>query len=269
MRSPVPHPLGCHKREFATVELVGAAAVSFLKFAPPMVCQLLWLAPYPTIREVIKKGTTEGLPPLGYFSMLANGYLWCAYGYVAHCDFTIIVPNITGTLAGAYYRRPQPCAPPLRRCAAAPPRRRAPTPLLYILVRLRNVSYTFTRYDSKQYDLTVYKVGAAAAIAGTTGVVAMMAPAAAQAVLGWAGVAVVVAMFSGPLQVIAGVVKSKSTRNLPFPMAVATVANCTLWGAYGALVIHDPFIWAPNVLGLASGLAQLGLFAKYGIHRHK
>ncbi len=165
-------------------------------------------------------------------------------------------------------RAPTTGAPALR-TAAAPPRPRAPAPLLYILVRLRNFSYTFTRYDSKQYDLTVYKVGAAAAIAGTTGVVAMMAPAAAQAVLGWAGVAVVVAMFSGPLQVIAGVVKSKSTRNLPFPMAVATVANCTLWGAYGALVIHDPFIWAPNVLGLASGLAQLGLFAKYGIHRHK
>jgi hypothetical protein len=30
--------------------------------------------------------------------------LWMAYGYVAHCDFTIILPNVTGMLAGAYYR---------------------------------------------------------------------------------------------------------------------------------------------------------------------
>jgi uncharacterized protein with PQ loop repeat len=126
----------------------------------------------------------------------------------------------------------------------------------------------FSRYDSKQFDVAKYQLGSATLIACTTGVVATMAPAAAQAVLGWAGCAVVVAMFSGPLQVIMGVVKSKSTKDLPFPMAVATVANCTLWGSYGALVIHDPFIWAPNVLGLASGLAQLALFAKYGIYSH-
>ena len=56
-----------------------------------------------------------------------------------------------------------------------------------------------------------------------------------------------------------------STRNLPFPMAVATVVNCVLWLMYGSLVTHDPFVWAPNVLGLTSGLVQLALFARYGI----
>ena len=89
----------------------------------------------------------------------------------------------------------------------------------------------------------------------------------AQQILGYGGCAIVVAMFSGPLQVIKEVVDTKSTKNLPFPMAVATVANCTLWASYGGLVIHDPFIWGPNVLGLASGVTQLGLFAKYGIHK--
>ena len=32
------------------------------------------------------------------------------------------------------------------------------------------------------------------------------------------------------------------------------------------LVIDDPFVWFPNVLGLGSGIAQLALFAKYGFH---
>ena len=80
------------------------------------------------------------------------------------------------------------------------------------------------------------------------------------------GCAVVVAMFSGPLMVIKEVIDTKSTKNLPFPMAIATVVNCSLWLGFGLLVIDDPFVWFPNVLGLGSGIAQLALFAKYGFH---
>ena len=65
------------------------------------------------------------------------------------------------------------------------------------------------------------------------------------------------------------VIETKSTKSLPFPMAVATVVNCSLWASFGGLVIHDPFIWAPNILGLASGLTQLGLFAKYGFAKEE
>lgn len=38
---------------------------------------------------------------------------------------------------------------------------------------------------------------------------------------------------------------------------------------YGGLVIHDPIIWAPNVVGLLSGTAQLFLFAKYGVAKEE
>ena len=37
------------------------------------------------------------------------------------------------------------------------------------------------------------------------------------------------------------------------------------WLGYGWLVIHDPFIYVPNAMGLASAIGQLALFAKYGI----
>ena len=91
-------------------------------------------------------------------------------------------------------------------------------------------------------------------------------PELAQTSLGYLGCAVVVAMFSGPLMVIKEVIDTKSTKNLPFPMAIATVVNCSLWLGFGLLVIDDPFVWFPNVLGLGSGIAQLALFAKYGFH---
>ena len=94
----------------------------------------------------------------------------------------------------------------------------------------------------------------------------LFAPELAQTSLGYLGCAVVVAMFSGPLMVIKEVIDTKSTKNLPFPMAIATVVNCSLWLGFGLLVIDDPFVWFPNVLGLGSGIAQLALFAKYGFH---
>ena len=42
--------------------------------------------------------------------------------------------------------------------------------------------------------------------------------------------------------------------------------NCTLWFSFGWFVIDDFFIYAPNLLGLASGFTQMALFAKYGFH---
>jgi hypothetical protein len=42
-----------------------------------------------------------------------------------------------------------------------------------------------------------------------------------------------------------------------------------MWSSYGGLVAFDPYIYGPNVLGLAATVVQLSLFAKYGIHKAK
>lgn len=63
------------------------------------------------------------------------------------------------------------------------------------------------------------------------------------------------------------VLDTKSTKNLPAPMAVVTVLNCSLWGTFGLFIINDPFIYGPNILGLASGLTQCALLAKFGIYK--
>merc|ERR1711934_233453 len=213
----------------ATAEALSPGALYFLSTAPVLACQVLWMAPLPTIRTVQARGTTESLPPLPYFSMATNGYLWVAYGAAAGMDMTIMVPNLTGMLFGSYY------------CSQ------------------------FIKYNSKEHNLQPYYAGSAAIVALVTGAVTMLPMATAQQVLGYTGCAVVVAMFSGPLQVIRKVLDDKSTRSLPFPMAIATTVNCICWGSYGWIVIEDPFVYLPNSLGLAAGLAQLSLFARFGI----
>jgi hypothetical protein len=49
----------------------------------------------------------------------------------------------------------------------------------------------------------------------------------------------------------------------------ATFCNASAWASYGIFVAGDPIIWGPNVLGLGAACVQLGLFAKYGIHKSK
>ena len=63
------------------------------------------------------------------------------------------------------------------------------------------------------------------------------------------------------------VVRTKSTKDLPLPMAIATVFNSACWFGFGSLVVHDAYVWAPNIIGVASGITQLALIAKYGIYR--
>ena len=212
-----------------TAAPIPAPFARFLSIAPGVASQVFWIAPYSTLRKVVRNKSTEGLPPLPYFSMMVNGFLWLMYGVCADMDPSIMLPNLTGMVAGMYW------------------------------------SWLFRRHDSGQFDTDRYQ-RSAAMIMGTIAVAVASLPAAtARSVLGWAGCIVCVVMFSGPLQVISSVIAARSTRNLPFPMAVATVVNCVLWLMYGSLVTHDPFVWAPNVLGLTSGLVQLALFARYGI----
>ena len=59
-------------------------------------------------------------------------------------------------------------------------------------------------------------------------------------------------------------VRERSAAAIPVGFTLFSTANTTVWLAYGLVVLDDPFIWAPNVLGLASALAQLGLLARYG-----
>lgn len=210
--------------------LVGPNVLLFLQVVPPIVGILLFFAPWPDAQRTIQRRTTGGQPPLPFFAMLSSGVLWTCYGITAGWDLTVIVPNAVAILMGAYY------------------------------VTL------FCRYNSGVYDVRPYRQGVAATTVAVLATVVTQPEAKAQRMLGLAGCFVSFAMFGGPLQAITSVLRQRSTRDLSFPMACATTVNCGLWVCYCALVTHDPFGWIPNGLGLASGMAQLGLFLRFGFH---
>ena len=60
------------------------------------------------------------------------------------------------------------------------------------------------------------------------------------------------------------VLRDRSAAAIPVGFTLFSTVNTSVWLGYGALVLGDPFIWAPNVLGLASSLTQIGLIARFG-----
>jgi len=78
------------------------------------------------------------------------------------------------------------------------------------------------------------------------------------------GVGICLLMFGGPLASIKTVLKERSAAALPPAFVLSSAATCSLWSAYGILILKDPFIFGPNMLGLAASLTQLGLIAKFG-----
>lgn len=71
-------------------------------------------------------------------------------------------------------------------------------------------------------------------------------------------------MFGGPLTSIRSVLRDESAASLPLGFTVFSAVNTSAWLGYGLLILDDPFIWGPNVLGLASASTQLGLIVRYG-----
>lgn len=82
--------------------------------------------------------------------------------------------------------------------------------------------------------------------------------------IGKMGVFFCALMFGSPLAALRNVILTKSAKALPLPFTLATVINCGLWSVFGLLDAHDFNIYAPNLLGLACGIAQLTLIGIYG-----
>lgn len=210
--------------------------IGFIKMGVPgLVAQTFFVSPIPVFKRIIAEKSVGQLPLLPYSSMFVNGLLWCSYGALLG-NPAIWVCNAPPIIFGAVYTGLY-----MKHCPA----------------------------DANWLPGTksLHLAGIAAACAFVGGLVMTQEADYAANIVGTAAVGICVIMFVGPLTALNTVLKAKNTKSLPFPMMVATVANCSLWCFYGAEIIHDPFIWFPNLLGLLSGLAQAALFMRFGIHR--
>eukprot|EP01064_Diplonema_japonicum_P022816 TRINITY_DN3300_c7_g1_i1.p1 TRINITY_DN3300_c7_g1~~TRINITY_DN3300_c7_g1_i1.p1 ORF type:complete len:234 (+),score=35.14 TRINITY_DN3300_c7_g1_i1:23-703(+) len=211
----------------AAREVYGDGLVTLMQVLPPLAAQIFFLSPMSSMKEIYKTGSVGSLPLLPYSMMMANGFLWMAYGLLSG-DQTVIAANVPSLILGTAY------------------------------------TVLFLKYRNPKNNYSVPLGASFLAMFLVTFFWATSEPPAALRFIGLTGCAVLILMMGGPLATIQQVVRDRSTSTIPFPMAVATAVNCALWSSYGLLVAHDVFIYFPNLVGLGSGLAQLALFAVYG-----
>ncbi len=211
----------------APAPLVGPGLVKLFAVGAPIAAQVVFLAPVEAMMKVRKAGTTGDLPLTPYSSMAGCGMVWATYGYLLN-DMTILYPNLSAIVLGSAY------------------------------------TAMYTKFAPPETSVMPHIAGLGATAVGLYAASTALPLETAVQLLGYGGSAFVISMFGGPLAAIKTVLEQKSTASLPFAFTVATFVNCTLWTSYGALVIQDPFVWFPNLLGLASSIVQLSLFARFG-----
>lgn len=85
----------------------------------------------------------------------------------------------------------------------------------------------------------------------------------AATLIGRIAVVICIILFSSPLAALKTVVETKNAKSIPLPFTLTCILNCFLWTTYG-FDLGDFNIYFPNLLGLISSLAQLGLILFYG-----
>ncbi|KAK6805030.1 hypothetical protein RDI58_002814 [Solanum bulbocastanum] len=73
---------------------------------------------------------------------------------------------------------------------------------------------------------------------------------------------VTIAMYASPLSVMITVIRSKTVECMPFLLSFFLLLNAGAWFAF-VMFLHDPYLIVPNVVGLASGSAQLIIYIIY------
>jgi len=210
--------------------------VQFCSNTAPLAAIVVFMAPYPTLRQIQKDRSVGNLPLLPYSSMIANCVMWFVYGILTK-QTKVWFPNLVGLFFGLFYF-------------------------------LKFIKYTQPKSTSLPGTVRQHTQGCLAIIAGSVlWILAcyltvrrkdMWMPYAA-GLIGNAAVMFCLLMFASPLSALRTVLRIRSAKSIPLPFTLATILNCFLWSVAGLGEFKDFNIYFPNLLGLAFGLIQVGL----------
>lgn len=192
----------------------------------PIASIVVFLAPMPTIRSILRDKTVGSLPLLPYSSMIASSFLWTMYG-ILKSEPKVYASNGIGFCCALYYTR-------------------------------SFLTYAPKASSTLPGTVAQHLIGCAT-VASATIVVAASGHPTASDWIGKAGVVFCVALFASPLAALKTVLQTRSASSIPLPFTIACAINCACWVVWGWFAMHDSNIYVPNILGLAFSLTQLAL----------
>jgi len=202
--------------------------VTLCSKAAPIAAVIVFAAPIPTVRNIIKNKSVGKLPLLPYSSMVGSTFVWITYGMM-RSEIKVWAPNLIGLVLGLcycyFFRR-------------------------FTLPSASNLPGTFFQHVIGIIILIVLTL--TLQITGQSDFIGKM------------GVALCIVMFASPLAVINEVIQTRSAKNIPLPFTIACLINCLFWFISGVFDYRDFNIYFPNLLGLVSAMTQSFLFILYG-----
>mmetsp|Transcript_12289 Transcript_12289/g.13174 ORF Transcript_12289/g.13174 Transcript_12289/m.13174 type:complete len:247 (+) Transcript_12289:95-835(+) len=210
--------------------------IKFCSNMAPMAAIFVFMAPYPTIRQVVKDKSVGSLPLLPYSSMISNCILWFVYGILTQ-EKKVWFTNLIGLVFGLFYfSRFIKYVPPKSLTLPGTVRQHMQACLGIIAATSIWVLICYLTVRRKNQWMLYASI-----------------------MVGKAAVLFCLLMFASPLSALKTVLKTRSARSIPLPFTLATILNCFFWSVAGLGEFHDFNIYFPNLMGLAFGLIQVAL----------
>ncbi|PIN25838.1 Multitransmembrane protein [Handroanthus impetiginosus] len=197
-----------------------------------IIALILFLSPVPTFIRIWKKRSVEQYSPVPYLATFINCGLWSLYGLpLVHPHSTLVV-TINGT---------------------------------GFVIEIVYLSLFLIFSDSKKRLRVVAIVVAECVFMAVLALLVLNLVHTTKlrsTIVGSVCMAGNIMMYASPLAVMKLVISTRSVEYMPFFLSLFSFLNGISWTAY-ALIRFDPFIAAPNGMGLLLGLAQLFLYATF------
>ncbi|KAG2445336.1 hypothetical protein HYH02_008801 [Chlamydomonas schloesseri] len=186
---------------------------------------LMYLSPLKAVLKAQREKHLGDLNPIPFSIAIANCIAWLGYGLLKKDPF-VCAPNAPGVLIGTF---------------------------------MSITAHGMADEAAKQRIRFV--VCLAAGIFPFLGVyTAFFADSAAvqQGLWGLAGNIICLVYYAAPLSTMWDVIRTRNSSSILVPLTMMNTLNAALWTTYG-VAVGDPYIWAPNGIGLALSVMQIAL----------
>jgi solute carrier family 50 protein (sugar transporter) len=169
---------------FSTLVQAGAL-VDLCGKTAPVVCSGVFLAPIPTVANIVSQKSVGSLPLLPYSSMVVNAFIWTTYG-ILNAESKIWSPNAFGLLMGMYY-----CAQYQK----------------YLPKHAKNLPGTLSQHARYGSLLMMFTLLLATGLNKSL----------ASLLIGKLGVIVCIVLFASPLAALKEVIATRNAKSIPLP----------------------------------------------------